>query len=183
MAMADFLKEKHDLGIHTELVVDAMVDLIECGAVNNHKRVLHNGKITGTALVGTDKIYRFSHHNPLVELHPVDYTNDANMIANNNKMIAVNATLEVDLFGQCVSESFGYIKLQRFRRPAGFHPRCSKIPGWQSYFGTSLNCQSRFHLPYRPLSQQRSCGYRTSQRYRLYSYRIWSYKTASQKSA
>ncbi|MBP1761392.1 MAG: Acyl-CoA hydrolase [Firmicutes bacterium] len=108
MAMADFLKEKHDLGIHTELVVDAMVDLIECGAVNNHKRVLHNGKITGTALVGTDKIYRFSHQNPLVELHPVDYTNDVSMIANNNKMIAVNATLEVDLFGQCVSESFGY---------------------------------------------------------------------------
>jgi acyl-CoA hydrolase len=108
MAMAEFLKEKHDLGIHTELVVDAMVDLIECGAVNNHKRLLHNGKITGTALVGTDKIYHYSHQNPLVELHPVDYTNDAGTIAANNKMIAVNATLEVDLFGQCVSESFGY---------------------------------------------------------------------------
>ncbi len=108
MAMAGFLQEKHDLGLHTELIVDAMVDLIECGAVNNHKRSIHTGKITGTALVGTDKIYRFSHQNPLVELHPVEYTNDINTIAANHKMVAVNATLEVDLFGQCVSESFGY---------------------------------------------------------------------------
>lgn len=108
MAMAGFLREKHDLGIHTELVVDAMVDLIQCGAVNNHKRSVHTGKITGTALVGTDNIYRYSHQNPLVELHPVDYTNDVSTIAANHKMVAVNATLEVDLFGQCVSESFGY---------------------------------------------------------------------------
>lgn len=108
MAMAEFLKEKHDLGIHTELLVDAMVDLVECGAVNNHKRSVHRGKITGTALVGTDRIYKYSHNNPLVELLPVDYTNDVAMIASNNKMVAVNATLEVDLFGQCVSESIGY---------------------------------------------------------------------------
>jgi len=108
MAMAEFLKEKNDLGIHTELLVDAMVDLIECGAVNNHKRSLHLGKITGTALVGTDKIYKYCHNNPLAELYPVDYTNDATMIASNNKMVAVNSTLEVDLFGQCVSESIGY---------------------------------------------------------------------------
>jgi acyl-CoA hydrolase len=108
MAMAEFLKEKNDLGIHTELLVDAMVDLIECGAVNNHKRSLHLGKITGNALVGTDKIYKYCHNNPLVELYPVDYTNDPAMIALNNKMVAVNSTLEVDLFGQCVSESIGY---------------------------------------------------------------------------
>lgn len=108
MAMAEFLKEKHDLGIHTEILVDAMVDLVECGAVNNHKRSVHTGKITGTTLVGTDKIYKYSHENPLVELCPVDYTNDVAMIASNNKMVAVNATLEVDLFGQCVSEAIGY---------------------------------------------------------------------------
>ncbi len=108
MAMAEFLKEKHDLGIHTEILVDAMVDLIECGAVNNHKRSVHVGKITGTTLVGTDKIYKFSDKNPLVELYPVDYTNDVAMIASNCKMVAVNATLEVDLFGQCVSEAIGY---------------------------------------------------------------------------
>lgn len=108
MAMAEFLKEKHDLGIHTEILVDAMVDLVECGAVNNHKRSVHHGKITGTTLVGTDKIYKYCHQNPLVELHPVDYTNDVGMIASNNKMVAVNATLEVDLFGQCVSEAIGF---------------------------------------------------------------------------
>ena len=108
MAMAEFLKEKHDLGIHTEILVDAMVDLVECGAVSNHKRSVHLGKITGTTLIGTDKIYKYSHENPLVELYPVDYTNDVSVIAANNKMVAVNATLEVDLFGQCVSETIGY---------------------------------------------------------------------------
>jgi len=107
MAMAEFLKDKHDLGIHTEILVDAMVDLVESGAVNNHKRSIHNGKITGTTLVGTDKIYKYCDQNPLVELYPVDYTNDVAVIASNNKMVAVNATLEVDLFGQCVSESIG----------------------------------------------------------------------------
>ncbi|NLV20570.1 MAG: acetyl-CoA hydrolase/transferase family protein [Syntrophomonadaceae bacterium] len=129
MAMADFLKEKHDLGIHTELVVDAMVDLIECGAVNNHKRSLHTGKITGTALVGTDKIYRYSHQNPLVELHPVDYTNDVATIAANHKMIAVNATLEIDLFGQCVSESFGYMHYSGSGGQLDFVRGAVKSPG------------------------------------------------------
>lgn len=108
MAMAEFLKDKHDLGLHTEILVDAMVDLIECGAVNNHKRSIHTGKLTGTALVGTDKIYKYCHNNPLVELYPVDYTNDVSVIASNNKMVAVNGTLEVDLFGQCVSEAIGF---------------------------------------------------------------------------
>lgn len=108
MAMAEFLKDKHDLGIHTEILVDAMVDLVECGAVNNHKKAVHLGKITGTSLIGSDKIYNYCHMNPLVELYPVDYTNDVSMIASNNKMVAVNATLEIDLFGQCVSESLGY---------------------------------------------------------------------------
>lgn len=108
MAMAGFLKQKNDLGLHTEILVDAMVDLVECGAVTNHRKPIHPGKITGTTLIGTDKIYRYCHENPLVELYPVDYTNDVNMIASHNKMVAINATLEVDLFGQCVSESLGF---------------------------------------------------------------------------
>lgn len=108
MAMADFLKEKRELGLHSEILVDAMVDLVECGAVTNHKKSVHNGKIVGTALVGTDKIYRYCDQNPLVELYPVDYTNDVGVIASNNKMVAINATLEIDLFGQCVSESLGF---------------------------------------------------------------------------
>ncbi|SHH06439.1 Acyl-CoA hydrolase [Thermosyntropha lipolytica DSM 11003] len=108
MAMSEFLKEKKDLGIHTEILVDAMVDLVECGAVTNHKKSIHKGKIIGTTLVGTDKIYNYCHENPLVELYPVDYTNDVRTIAANYKMTAINATLEVDLFGQCVSEAIGY---------------------------------------------------------------------------
>lgn len=129
MAMSEFLKEKHHLGIHTEILVDAMVDLVECGAVSNNNRSMHLGKITGTTLVGTDKIYKYAHQNPLVELYPVDYTNDVNMIASNNKMVAVNATLEVDLFGQCVSESIGYRHYSGSGGQADFVRGAVKSPG------------------------------------------------------
>lgn len=129
MAMSEFLKDKKDLGLHTEILVDAMVDLVECGAVTNHKKSVHKGKITGTTLVGTDKIYKYCHKNPFVELYPVDYTNDANMIASNNKMVAINATLEVDLFGQCASESLGHMHYSGSGGQVDFCRGAVKSPG------------------------------------------------------
>jgi acyl-CoA hydrolase len=98
---------KNGLGIYTEMVTDGMVDLVECGAVTNQNKTYHPGKIIGTFALGTKRLYDFLDDNPLVEMHPVNYTNDPYNIAKNDKMIAINASIEVDLTGQACSESIG----------------------------------------------------------------------------
>ncbi|MCW3490952.1 acetyl-CoA hydrolase/transferase family protein, partial [Dethiobacter alkaliphilus] len=106
-AVAKALLSKKDLGIHTEMIVDGMVDLLESGAVNNSKKTFHPGKILGTFALGTKRLYDFMDDNPIVEMHPVSYTNDPYNIGKNDNMIAINASIEVDLTGQCCSESMG----------------------------------------------------------------------------
>jgi len=101
------LKSKKDLGIHTELFVDSMVELIECGAVNNSKKQIHRGKSVTTFAYGSQRIYDFLDDNPGIELMPVDYSNDPAVIAQNDNMISINAALEVDFFGQVCAESVG----------------------------------------------------------------------------
>ena len=101
------LKAKKDLGIHTEMFTDSMVELIECGAVNNSKKQIHQGKTITTFAYGSQRIYDFINDNPAIELLPVDYVNDPNVIAQNDNMISINAALEVDFFGQVCAESVG----------------------------------------------------------------------------
>ena len=101
------LKSKHDLGIHTEMFTDSMVELIECGAVNNSKKQIHRGKTVTTFAFGSQRIYDFINDNPSVEILPVDYVNDPNVICQNDNMISINAAVEVDLFGQVCAESVG----------------------------------------------------------------------------
>lgn len=101
------LKVKHDLGIHTEMFTSSMVDLIECGAVNNSKKQTHVGKSVTTFAFGSQKIYDFINDNPGIEILPVDYVNDPNVICKNDNMISINAALEVDFFGQVCAESVG----------------------------------------------------------------------------
>ena len=101
------LKSKHDLGIHTEMFTDSMVELIECGAVNNSKKQIHRGKTVTTFAFGSQRIYDFVDDNPSVEILPVDYVNDPNVICQNDNMISINAAVEVDLFGQVCAESVG----------------------------------------------------------------------------
>lgn len=106
-AVGAALKVKHDLGIHTEMFTSSMVDLIECGAVNNSKKQIHRGKTVTTFAYGSQKIYDFIHDNPAIEILPVDYVNDPNVICQNDNVISINAALEVDLFGQVCAESVG----------------------------------------------------------------------------
>lgn len=106
-AVGAALKVKHDLGIHTEMFTSSMVDLIECGAVNNSKKQTHRGKTVTTFAYGSQKIYDFINDNPAIEILPVDYVNDPNVICQNDNMISINAALEVDLFGQVCAESVG----------------------------------------------------------------------------
>jgi acyl-CoA hydrolase len=106
-AITAFIMDRKDLGIHTEMVVDGMVDLVEAGVVNNSKKTLHPGKIIGAFALGTKKLYDFLNYNKDVEMYRGRYTNDPYVIAKNNKMISVNTALQVDILGQVCSQSIG----------------------------------------------------------------------------
>ena len=101
------LKAKHDLGIHTEMFTSSMVDLIECGAVNNSKKQIHRGVTVTTFAFGSKEINDFIDDNPAIAIMPVDYVNNPEVICQNDNMISINAALEVDLFGQVCAESIG----------------------------------------------------------------------------
>jgi acyl-CoA hydrolase len=106
-AVGAALKAKHDLGIHTEMFTDSMVELIECGAVNNSKKQIHRGQSVTTFAFGSKRIYDYIDDNPGIALLPVDYVNDPAVICKNDNMISINAALEVDLWGQVCAESVG----------------------------------------------------------------------------
>ncbi len=101
------LKTKHDLGIHTEMFTDSMVELIECGAVNNSKKQIHPFQSVTTFAFGSKRMYDFIDDNPAIAILPVDYVNDPAVICRNDNMISINAALEVDLWGQVCAESVG----------------------------------------------------------------------------
>ncbi len=101
------LTHKHDLGIHTEMIGDGIMTLVECGAVTNRRKNYLPGKMVATFALGSAKLYRFLDRNPGVEIHPVDFTNDPALAGQNDNLVAINATLQIDLLGQCGSESLG----------------------------------------------------------------------------
>jgi acyl-CoA hydrolase len=101
------LTHKHDLGIHTEMIGDGILSLVECGAVNNSRKTYLPGKMVATFALGSNRLYRFMDRNPMLEMHPADFTNDPARAGLNDKLIAINATLQIDLLGQCGSESLG----------------------------------------------------------------------------
>ena len=101
------LTHKHDLGVHTEMIGDGILTLIESGAVTNRRKNHNPGKIMATFALGSNKLYRFMDRNPMLEMHPVDVTNDPALAGLNDNMVAINATMQVDMIGQCGSESLG----------------------------------------------------------------------------
>ena len=103
------LQHKRDLGIHTEMIGDGILSLIESGAVTNRKKTFMPGKTIATFALGSRRLYRTLHRNPAIEMHPVDFTNDPYIAARNDNLCAINATLQIDLLGQCGSESLGHL--------------------------------------------------------------------------
>lgn len=99
------LTDHHDLGIHTELLSDGVVDLVESGVVNGIRKDLNRTKTVGTFALGTDRLHRFLHENTAIELWPVRYVNDPRIIARERGFVSINATLSVDFYGQCASET------------------------------------------------------------------------------
>jgi acyl-CoA hydrolase len=101
------LGDHRDLGAHSELISDGIVELVEKGALTGTRKRTHRNKIVTTSAMGTRRIYDFVADNPGVEFWPVDYTNDPRNIAGEDRFTAINATIEVDFLGQCASESLG----------------------------------------------------------------------------
>lgn len=101
------LTHKHDLGIHSEMLGDGILTLVESGAVTNKKKNYHPGKMFATFALGSKKLYQFMDRNPALEMHPVNFTNDPFLAGQNDKLITINATMQVDFLGQCGSESLG----------------------------------------------------------------------------
>jgi acyl-CoA hydrolase/GNAT superfamily N-acetyltransferase len=101
------LKDKRDLGVHTEMLCDGIIPLVETGVINGRRKTLHPGKIITTFCMGTRAIYDFVDNNPVVEFRPTEYVNDPFRIAQNDKMVAINAAIEVDLTGQVCADSIG----------------------------------------------------------------------------
>ncbi len=96
-----------DLGIHTEMFSDGIIPLVEQGVITNARKTLHRGKIIASFVMGSRKLYDFIDNNPLVEFRPTEYTNDPQIIAQNDRMISINAAIEVDLTGQVCADSLG----------------------------------------------------------------------------
>ncbi len=106
-AVLSFLYDKKDLGIHTELFSDGVIDLVNAGVITNALKTLHPGKITAGFVIGTRRLYEFIHDNPVIELHRTEYINDPFVIAQNERQIAINSAIEVDLTGQVCADSIG----------------------------------------------------------------------------
>jgi len=106
-AVMNYLADKKDLGIHTEMFSDGIVDLVEQGIINGEQKTLHPGKIIAGFVLGTKRVYDFIDNNPVIEFHPQEYVNDPFVISKNKRMIAINSAIEVDLTGQVCSDSIG----------------------------------------------------------------------------
>ena len=101
------LRDKKDLGIHTEMFSDGMMHLVELGVITNMRKTLHKGKIVASFCMGSRKLYDFVDNNPLIEFHPNSYTNDPFIIAQNERMVSINSALQIDLTGQVCADSLG----------------------------------------------------------------------------
>jgi acyl-CoA hydrolase len=101
------LTDKHDLGVHTEMIGDGIMGLVEAGVITNRKKNHLPGKAIATFALGSKKLYQFLHRNPGVEMHPSNFTNDPYLAGRNDKLHTINATMQIDLLGQCGSESLG----------------------------------------------------------------------------
>ncbi len=106
-AVLQCLQDKHDLGIHTEMCPDGVVDLMEAGIINGSRKSLHRGKAVAAFVLGTQKIIDYIHENPSFEFRSISYVNDPFVIAQNDRMVAINSALQIDLTGQVCADSLG----------------------------------------------------------------------------
>ncbi len=106
-AVASALRGKRDLGIHTEMITDVVLDLVEAGIVTGARKEINAGKVVATFMLGTERLYRWADDNPMVEMRSAEYTNDTSVIRRFKRMIAINSAIEIDLTGQVCADSIG----------------------------------------------------------------------------
>ncbi|MCC6971382.1 MAG: hypothetical protein IT434_14300, partial [Phycisphaerales bacterium] len=102
------LGNKHELGIHTEMFSDGVVPLVEGGVITNRTKGVHPGRSVTSFVIGSRRLFDFVAENPLVEFHPADRTNDTSLIRRNDRTVAINSALQVDLTGQVCADSLGH---------------------------------------------------------------------------
>lgn len=107
-AVAEFLKHKKNLGVHTEMFSDWIIDLIDCGAITCSKKNVHQGKVVASFCMGSKRLYDYIDNNPFFEFYPTEYVNDPAIISKHDKMVGINVGLEIDLTGQVCADSLGY---------------------------------------------------------------------------
>jgi 4-hydroxybutyrate CoA-transferase len=107
-AVGAALMGKHDLGVHTEMFTDTVVDLVEAGVINGSRKERNRGKIVAAFMMGTKRLYDFVADNPMIEMRSVDFTNDTHVIRTFSRMTAINSAVEIDLTGQIVADSIGH---------------------------------------------------------------------------
>ncbi|MFC3107774.1 acetyl-CoA hydrolase/transferase family protein [Undibacterium arcticum] len=135
------LTSKHDLGIHTEMIGDGILTLVDSGAVTNRKKTYMPGKMIATFALGSKKLYQFMERNPALEIHPVDFTNDPYLAAKNDKLVAINATLQIDLLGQCGSESLGYLPYSGTGGQVDFVRAANRSRGGKAFIVLPSTCK------------------------------------------
>lgn len=106
-AVLHCLHDKHDLGIHTEMCPDGVIDLMEAGVINGARKSLHRGKAVTAFVLGTQRLFDYIHDNSSFEFRPISYTNDPFIVAQNDRMVAINSALQIDLTGQVCADSLG----------------------------------------------------------------------------
>lgn len=131
-AVLMFLKDKRDLGVHSEMFSDGLIDLVELGVVNGSRKTLHPGELVATFLMGSQRLYDFVDRNPSVKLYPVDHVNHPSVILQNHRMVSINSCIEVDLMGQVGSESIGLRQFSGVGGQVDFVRGASMSPGGKS---------------------------------------------------
>ncbi len=130
------LLEKKDLGVHTEMIGDGILTLIEAGVVNNSRKNVDNGIMRATFALGTHKLYEWMHRNPMLRMDPVDVTNDPAIAGLHDNLISINATMQVDLIGQCGSETLGLLPFSGTGGQADFVRSANRSEGGKSFIVT-----------------------------------------------
>lgn len=128
-AVVPFLKDKKDLGVHTEVITDAIVNLVEAGVITGSLKSTDQGKIVTSFAIGTRRLYDYVHNNPLFSFNPTEYVNDPYVIGLQHKMVAVNTALEVDLTGQVCADSLGTKFYSGVGGQADFNQGAGRSPG------------------------------------------------------
>jgi acyl-CoA hydrolase len=128
------LNDHKNLGIHTEMLSDGIIPLLEKGVINNSLKKLNVGRSVTGFMLGTRKLYDFVHDNPSMRVMDISYVNDTSIIRQNPKVTAINSAIEIDLTGQVCADSIGTYQYSGIGGQMDFHTRCFSFGRWKAHY-------------------------------------------------